>query len=513
MPRLKPLARAARAAIATLGCLVLFVFLVPAAVFAAEARRFEVTFDPAVGEQPRSGRLYVFLSQRSARPPMMGPDWFDPEPFFGLDVVDFAPGSTRSIDSEADCFPAPLDELPAGTYRAQALLDHDHDHQHHARGVGNFYSDPVEIEVVEGEPFVVPLHLSKVVEERPFPDDDRVKEVVLRSELLSEFHGREVMERAAVILPESYHDAPDRRYPVIYIVPGFGGEHRLALRAKHIETAEGEVEFLRVVLSGNCKWGHHVYADSATNGPRGRALIEEMIPHIDRTYRTIAEPTARFLTGHSSGGWSTLWLQITWPDFFGGVWSTAPDPVDFRDYQQVDLYADPPQSLYYDEQGNRRPIARRGSEPVLWYESFGRMDDVLGRGGQLRSFEAVFSPLDSDGLPRKLWDRTTGRIDPEVAEAWQAYDIRLVLQRNWSTLGPKLAGKLHIVTGGLDTFYLEGAVIRLAETLAELGSDAEITVVPEKNHSNLLTPELHAQIRQQMRAAFLAHHDWPTDGE
>jgi S-formylglutathione hydrolase FrmB len=267
-----------------------------------------------------------------------------------------------------------------------------------------------------------------------------------------------------------------------------------------------------VTLSGDCKWGHHVYADSATNGPRGAALVNELIPRIDADFRTVAEPSARFLTGHSSGGWSSLWLQVTYPDMFGGVWSSSPDPVDFRDWQQVDLYADPPLSLYVDEQGQRRPIARQGTMPVLWYESFAKMDDALGRGGQLRSFEAVFSPLGKDGLPRRLWDRRNGRIDPEVAKAWEPYDIRLVLERHWAELAPKLAGKLHVTTGSIDTFYLEGAVRRLAESLKALGSDAEVTVVEGKDHANLLTPEFFQTIRRQMSEAFLRAHPAKDEG-
>jgi acetyl esterase/lipase len=130
------------------------------------------------------------------------------------------------------------------------------------------------------------------------------------------------------------------------------------------------------------------------------------------------------------------------------------------------------------------------------------MDDVLGRGGQLRSFEAVFSPLDADGLPRRLWDRASGQIDPEVAKAWQAYDIRLKIERNWQALAPKLRGKLHITTGGLDTFYLEGAVERLADSLRQLGSDAQITFVPGADHTTVLTPDYFRQARQQMSAAY-----------
>jgi len=268
----------------------------------------------------------------------------------------------------------------------------------------------------------------------------------------------------------------------------------------------GEVEFIWVLLSGQCKWGHHCYANSATNGPRGDALVYELIPHIDRKFRTVPAPTARFLTGHSSGGWSSLWLQVSYPQFFGGVWSNAPDAVDFRSFPQINLYADPPMNFYYDRKGRRRPIARRGTRPWLWAESFCRMDDCLGRGGLLRSFEAVFSPCGSDGLPRRLWDRKTGRINPEVARAWQKYDLRMLLEENWDALGPKLEGKLHIVVGELDTFYLEGAVKRLAETLGKLGSNAQIEIIPGKDHFNLATSDCRRRFRRQMSQTYLKHY-------
>jgi pimeloyl-ACP methyl ester carboxylesterase len=206
------------------------------------------------------------------------------------------------------------------------------------------------------------------------------------------------------------------------------------------------------------------------------------------------------LNGHSSGGWSSLWLQVTYPDFFGGTWSTSPDPVDFRDFQQINIYA-PGENMFRDRKGDRRPIARIGLEPALYYDNFSLMDDVIGWGGQLGSFEAVFSPLGKGGRPRKLWDRTSGAIDLDVAKAWEAYDIRLVLERNWPTLGPKLKGKIHVIMGGRDTFYLEGAVKLLKECLAKLESDAVVEIVPDKDHGTVMSAELAQRLDREMRAA------------
>lgn len=419
------------------------------------------------------------------------------------------PGDSIVIDDTADCFPAPLSKFPAGDYRAQALLATNQDVQDYARGPGNRYSDIFEISVRRGREEQIEMELQHVVEEPPPLDHPRIREIKLRSELLSKFHGRDVYERAAIVLPEDYGEATEKRYPVMYAIPGFGGSERDALRYLPFVDA-GEEEIILVALSGQCQWGHHVYADSATNGPRGRALIDEMIPHIDREFRTVDSANARFVMGHSSGGWSSLWLQVEYPETFGGVWGTSPDPVDFRDYQEIDLYARPPLNMYVDPNGNRRPIARRGTAPVLWYDTFTPMDDVIGRGGQLRSFEAVFSPLDKNGLPRKLWDRETGIIDPATADAWKAYDIRLKLEREWPQIGPLLKGKLHIITGELDTFYLEGAVEKLKPALEKLGSDAVVEILPGKDHGNLLTQGMLLRIRAEMIDAYRAARSLET---
>src|SRR5271168_3422235 len=141
---------------------------------------------------------------------------------------------------------------------------------------------------------------------------------------------------------------------------------------------------LYVVLDPGCRLGHHVCADSDNNGPCGKALIEELIPAIEAKFRAIGKPSARFVTGHSSGGWSSLWLQVSYPDFFGGVWSTAPDPVDFRDFQRINLYQ-AGENMFIDRTGQQRPLARRSGKVSLWYKGFSDMEVVMGHGGQLGS--------------------------------------------------------------------------------------------------------------------------------
>jgi hypothetical protein len=134
------------------------------------------------------------------------------------------------------------------------------------------------------------------------------------------------------------------------------------------------------------------------------------------------------------------------------------------------------------------------------------MEWVLGYGGQLHSFEAAFSPRGKDGKPLRLWDRKSGQVDLKTAKTWEQYDIRLVLQRNWKTLAPRLKGKLHVFMGSVDTFYLEGATIRLKQTLAKLGSDAVVEIHEDRDHFNLLRGGLSQRIRKEMTSTFLEAH-------
>jgi hypothetical protein len=497
-------------------CFVAVCFLLAALSSPAVAadQEFRVTFSEAVRSKPYSGRVYLFFNKRSDIEPRRALDWFHPAPIVALDVVDWKPSSPLSIDASAKgllAFPKELAELDLAGYRVQALARFNPLERNvgigleAGAGAGNGFSPAADVPAA-GRP--LELTIDRLIESRPFPENRWFKELSMKSRLLSEFSGRDVQMRGAVLLPASYYDAPERHYPVIYDVPGFGGTHIPQFRVPQEpvkEQNEGGIEFLRVTLDPSCPLGHHVFADSANNGPCGTALVAEFIPELDRQFRTVAEPTARFLTGHSSGGWSSLWLQVTHPDFFGGTWSTSPDPVDFRDFQRIDLYRDG-ENMYRDGEGNRRPLARRKDQVLLWYDEFDHLEELLGPGGQLHSFEAAFSPRGADEKPLRAWDRATGLVDGAVTASWKKFDVRLLVESRWEELSPKLAGKLHVIMGELDTFYLDGATRLLKESLARLGSDAIVELVPGKDHFDLFSPELAQRIRSEMVQRYLKHH-------
>ena len=468
--------------------------------------QFDLQFPENVRKEPFTGRVYLMFSKQGE--PRRGPNWFAPQPSLAKDVENWKPGeplTIRSGDAALISIPKPLAELELEGLSVQAIARFNPTEKNVGTGEGNAFSKSAKVKGT-----ALALSLTEIVPAPEFKETQWSKLLDVPSRLLSEFHHRDVKMRAGILLPASYYSRPDRRYPVLLNIPGFGGDHMVGSgRTTPVKVADDKsVEFIRVFLDPNCALGHHVYADSANNGPVGNALIAEFIPALDKEYRTIAEPSARFLTGHSSGGWSSLWLQVTYPEIFGGVWSTSPDPVDFRDFQQINMY-EPGANMYHDAKGNRRPLARAGGQVLLWYDDFDHMEELMGFGGQLHSFEAVFSPRGSDGKPLRAWDRKTGAVNTAVTKAWEKYDIRLILESNWKELAPDLEGKLHVFMGDADTFYLEGAVRLLAEAMKRVDSDADIEMFPGKDHSSIMTPQLQEKMRNQMAEAFLkAHPEW-----
>ena len=82
-----------------------------------------------------------------------------------------------------------------------------------------------------------------------------------------------------------------------------------------------------------------------------------------------------------------------------------------------------------------------------------RTNDYRVSGGQFGAYNAVFGPKAADGLPTMMFDPYTGKIDHAIAKQWEKYDLKKVLEKNWTVLGPKLQGKIWIWTGDMDGLY------------------------------------------------------------
>jgi len=449
---------------------------------------FDVRLDPEAFPEAFSGEVFVAFAERGEpRRSMHG--WFGAPPVLRFALEGVAGGETVSLHPARAAASHPVDwsDVEAGEWRVQAIARASRTGRQAGFGVGDVYSAVAEIAYDPEAEAAASLALDTVVEPTPFLETERVVLFELVSPALSKFHGFEYTLRAGVLLPENHGD--EDSYPVVYSVPGFGGTHEgiYGWQGRGGEASPLD-RCIVVVPDPSNRYGHSAFCDSESIGPWGEALVRELIPALEEEFGG-AGAEHRYVTGISSGGWSSLWLQVSYPDEFAGCWSHVPDPIDFHDFQRIDLYepreGGAPRNMYVDENGDPRPLARRGGTVLVTYEDFARRENVLDPGGQLRSFEATFSPPGPDGAPRRIFDVETGAIDHAAARAWRKYDISHLLLTRWDELRERLAGKIHVYAGEVDTFYLEGAVERFRALAGEAGILGEmvVEVVPGMAHS------------------------------
>jgi enterochelin esterase-like enzyme len=414
------------------------------------------------------------------------------------EVANLAPGDSVDLDADDLAFPGPFSKAPPGEYRLRAVLDTNHTYAYAQNDDDGDLRSEISVQHLPADHVTVTL--TQRVSDPPLATP-HAELLDFESSLLSEFWGRSIYIRGLVVLPPSYGTSRSRRYPTTYWTHGFGATLRgiaayeLQYYYPYMERGE-RPEMIYVLLDQSCPFGTHEFVNSANNGPWGDALVKELIPALERKYRMDGTAIGRLLQGHSSGGWAALWLQVNYPKVFGGTWPTAPDPADFRAFIPVDLTTE--RNIYRKRDGSQRIVMRvQGREIAM--EDYARREFVLGEyGGQLSSFEAVFSPRGADGRPMPLFNRITGEIDPEVAKAWEKHDIARILRQNWSELGPKLNGKIHLYVGTADDYYLQEPARLLQQTIRDLGGTATFVFLPDRTHENIYENGVAEQIWQEM---------------
>ncbi|MBY6212322.1 esterase family protein [Microbulbifer agarilyticus] len=446
-----------------------------------------------------NGRLFLFLNENLEKEPRKDVWPVTPKRnnIFATNITGWNKGDSRTFGADTELqatTPWTLANVPEGTYKLQVLWDQDIE-ESQINAPGNLYSTVQAVEI-SGKT-LLKVSLDQQVPAHKLVEHDHLKLMEIESQFLSEWWDRTMKLKASVLLPSSYYDDPARVYPLRINISGYGGRYTrvnyLLENEKFTDWWFGEdaPQVINVFLDSDGPFGDNYQLDSENSGPYGTALVEELIPAIERSFRTKEDPNYRYVDGCSTGGWVSLALQIFYPEQFGGAWSFSPDSVSFDHYQLVDLYKD--DNLFVNEWGNLRPVARDiYGDPMVTVKDFIRYENVLGSsntylnsGFQFGAHTALYSPKGEDGLPAPMFDPNTGAINKQVVEAWKKYDLKLHLEENWSTLGPKLQGKIYVWMGDMDHFYLNPATRSMSEFLAKTSepqSDAEFVFDAMEGH-------------------------------
>jgi hypothetical protein len=458
---------------------------------------FKLSFAPGASKTPITGRIFLIIANKDTTEPRLQVGRYGPY-LFGVDVVNLKPSTPVTVDSKVIGYPSPMKNIPPGTYYAQAVLSKytefkrsdghtlwmhmdQWEGQQWTRSPGNIVSKMMKITISKTANPVISLVADKVIPPIPPMEDTKwVKHIKIQSEKLTKFWGHPIFIGATILLPQGYGEHPEKKYPSIYAEGHFSTAPPFRFKDDPKNefykdwTSAGFPEFIGITIQHPSPYFDDSYAvNTPNNGPYADAIHEELVPLIEKQFRVIPEGWARLLTGGSTGGWESFALQCLYPEFYGGTWSYSPDPLDFHNVEGINVYEDK-NAFYKIHEYYKVPTINTRyyitGDARLTSEQRNTMEVVNGTkgrsGGQLDIWSSVYGPIGSDGYFKPLFDKTTGVIDTTVAKYWiDNWDMRVYLQKNWATVGPKLVGKLNIIAGRYDDFFLNFGVYHMEDFL------------------------------------------------
>lgn len=521
--------------------------LFAAAAGAEERDRFSISIPPSLREELRGDRreavlLVLMLPETRGETdlPADGPFWSRPHPFAAIPIAQLdelarldGPIEIDAGGSKARFYPSLPEELEGG-FRVQAAL-RPLDSAAAPSGAAIEWRSGIErVQLTrDGQERVAlsldsPVLAPRVEVGRRGDRNPQILQAALRSERLAAAGSAAAEHRAWVVFPRRYHDldAPRRIWPAIFVIPheGDGSEEArsLADAIAMPETARSMPQAVWVVLDPAPMRRARSDATPSLPAAWGQAVVEELLPHLERRFRIEPRREARLLWGHGAGGTAALRLLADQPESFDAAFATSPEAIDHRAIAGVDLAAD---SAFLDEQGEprpayREPIGAEGGAIRATIEQEVRMAetvDPLGRSGnRWHRLAAAMSPsLGAPPRPQPPFDPQSGEVDRAVAAAWRRHDLAAAVAAAPARLVPLFEERAKILCGGRDEFLNDRGVLlfamRLAEESRRLGrepSGRSVRIVPAATFSSIVPAariEIYRGMVERLRASRL--HD------
>jgi S-formylglutathione hydrolase FrmB len=261
--------------------------------------------------------------------------------------------------------------------------------------------------------------------------------------------------RVPIYLPENYSTGSER-YPVVYFLAGFGSGGTLLLN----ETLWGETLGQRldrligsravrpmIVVMPDCitRLGGSQYIDSAATGRYEAHLVEELVPHVDRRYRTMADREHRVVMGKSSGGYAAIVLAMRHADVFGIAADHSGDK-----YFELCYKSDIPASV--------AALGRYDHSATRFLEQFPHPPEKRGRSWftlvNMLAMASCYSPNRGSAVGFDLpFDERTAELRPDVWRRWLEHDpVEIVASHAGALRSLRL---LYLDCGSFDEHHLQ----------------------------------------------------------
>jgi enterochelin esterase family protein len=271
-----------------------------------------------------------------------------------------------------------------------------------------------------------------------------------------------------IILPPDY-ESSGKRYPVIYGLTGFTGSGLSMLNfaawqptlPQRIDRLMAEGKLLPAIyVLPDCftRYGGSQYLNSTAIGRYEDYVIDEIVPYIDRTYRTIAEAAGRGVFGKSSGGYGAITLGMKHPDVFGAVACHSGDMA-------FDL-------VYRPDFPKFANAIQKAGGVDHWLNEFENKVKKEGRDIEAMNILAMAAAYSPNPLAQPLpidfpFDLDTCELKPDVWARWLEFDPVQLADRYADNL--KRLRLLFIDCGSRDEFNLHFGARQLVKKLQALG--------------------------------------------
>ncbi|MGY0040911.1 hypothetical protein [Pedobacter sp. NJ-S-72] len=233
------------------------------------AQQFKVAYSPVSLNKSFSGKVFLYLSKKNTEP-LTASIGVELLTCFAVDVKGIKPGENIVIDDKATAYPVVPSDIERGDYYIQAVWDLNLGGRAIAASPGNVFSKPQKISINKDRNQSFSILADQVVPEQAFIESEFIKELKAPSKLLSDFYHKEFSINAAVQLPLEYNKNPEKKFPVVFVVFGYGADyHHLIGSAGIKQISLGSEPVIRVFLDGNCSLGHSAYANSEKITARG----------------------------------------------------------------------------------------------------------------------------------------------------------------------------------------------------------------------------------------------------
>jgi S-formylglutathione hydrolase FrmB len=290
---------------------------------------------------------------------------------------------------------------------------------------------------------------------------ERKRLLVINDPTLVGTIGNPPERRLCAHLPKSY-ETSTRRYPVVYLLAGFMGDHTTRIVGNRVDaiadalTNEAD-EVILVGVDTVTRAGSTYLVDSPVTGKFEAFFTTAMTARVDGELRTIPQAKSRALVGQSTGGFNAMSMALRHSDVFGVVAAMSPDGLDLASWM----------------------LTPAGDAVQPGWLHWMRFEDRVGGPGQFVSYAADWSPDPS--APRGFaWpaDLTTGKLIPNVWARWRANSPIELLDK---PAVKNLNGRIYITVARDDEFGLHAPALRFSQALTAKGI-ANTFVTTEGGH-------------------------------